>query len=152
MTAAEWADRAACRGVDPEIFFPCSGEVNDKAVAICGGCPVRVECAEFALADLDIVGIWGGLSHKERLRIRRGDRRAPKRRYVQVDGALIRRLRTEKGLTRAELARAVGCVDSTLSSAERGVHRVTTRLLDDIAAALDVSAYELIAEPEAVAS
>ena len=49
MTAS-WRQRAACRGVDPDIFYPVSDEAADEAKAICASCAVRQSCIEYALA------------------------------------------------------------------------------------------------------
>ena len=65
-----WRDRAACRGVDPELFFPGEGGAGAAAVrksaAICAGCEVRAECLQFALSSPEQHGTWGGLSERER--------------------------------------------------------------------------------------
>jgi len=67
-----WHNRAACRGMDPEIFFPARGEPQGKARAVCAVCPVREECGAFALANGEKYGIWGGMSERERRKLRRG--------------------------------------------------------------------------------
>jgi WhiB family redox-sensing transcriptional regulator len=66
-----WQKRANCIGVDPEIFFPEQGESVREARQVCLGCVVRAECLEFALANGEKFGIWGGMSERERRRIRR---------------------------------------------------------------------------------
>lgn len=66
-----WQQRAACRGSDPELFFPDRGEDADPAKKICADCPVRQECLEAALARGERFGIWGGMSERERRKIRR---------------------------------------------------------------------------------
>ncbi|MBI2051355.1 WhiB family transcriptional regulator [Candidatus Roizmanbacteria bacterium] len=60
-----------CVGVDPEIFFPNSGDEVSQAKAICAECYVKVECLEYALKNNEKFGIWGGLTERERRRIRR---------------------------------------------------------------------------------
>ena len=57
-----WQTRAACRGHDPAIFFPDRGETQAEAKRICMSCPVRVDCLEWALANHERFGIWGGES------------------------------------------------------------------------------------------
>jgi len=64
----------ACRGVDPDVFFPDRGESLEPAKAVCAQCAVRDECLEFALLAGERFGVWGGTSERERRRIRR-DRR-----------------------------------------------------------------------------
>lgn len=66
-----WGERAACRGLDPELFHPDRGEVVDPAKRICFGCPVRDECLTYALVHFEKHGIWGGLSERERRPLRR---------------------------------------------------------------------------------
>jgi WhiB family redox-sensing transcriptional regulator len=46
-----WRQSAACRGVDPEIFYPVSDEEAEAAKSVCGQCDVRETCLEFALAN-----------------------------------------------------------------------------------------------------
>lgn len=68
----DWSD-AACRGVDPGVFFVDEGWNGGaaRARAICAECPIRVECLEYALAVPERWGIWGGLSEPERREYRR---------------------------------------------------------------------------------
>lgn len=66
-----WMDQARCVGSDPQLFFPARGESHHEAVAICRQCDVRFECLEYALANGEKFGIWGGLSERERRRVRR---------------------------------------------------------------------------------
>lgn len=66
-----WQDYSNCRGADADLFFPERGASTRKAKAICGACEVRVECLEFAIVQSEKFGIWGGLSERERRRIRK---------------------------------------------------------------------------------
>ena len=66
-----WTARAACRGIDPGLFYPARGESTREAKDICAGCLVRVECLDYALTAGEKFGIWGGKSERERRRIRR---------------------------------------------------------------------------------
>ena len=65
-----WMERAACRGEDPLVFFPVRGGTSTKARAICSVCPTRQACLEYALADPEISGVWGGTSEGERRKLR----------------------------------------------------------------------------------
>jgi len=67
----DWQERALCAQTDPEAFFPEKGGSTREAKKICGGCEVRSECLEYALAHDERFGIWGGLSERERRRLRR---------------------------------------------------------------------------------
>ncbi len=66
-----WQMYANCLGVDPDLFFPERGASTKEAKAVCKGCVVREDCLEYALANGEKFGIWGGLSERERRRIRR---------------------------------------------------------------------------------
>lgn len=66
-----WQDNANCLGVDPDLFFPERGASTREAKEVCRACIVRVECLEYALANGEKFGIWGGMSERERRRIRR---------------------------------------------------------------------------------
>ncbi len=68
----QWQDRALCAQTDPEAFFPEKGGSTREAKKICLGCEVRSECLEYALAHDERFGIWGGLSERERRRLKRG--------------------------------------------------------------------------------
>jgi WhiB family redox-sensing transcriptional regulator len=67
----EWQERALCAQTDPEAFFPEKGGSTREAKRICLGCEVRAECLEYALANDERFGIWGGMSERERRRYRR---------------------------------------------------------------------------------
>lgn len=69
--AKGWQDFGNCLGVDPDLFFPERGASTREAKEVCKGCVVREDCLEYALAGGEKFGIWGGLSERERRRIRR---------------------------------------------------------------------------------
>ena len=71
-----WRQRAACRGVDPDSFYPASDEEAEAAKAICAVCPVREPCLEYALANRERDGVWGGATERERRRIIRQRRKS----------------------------------------------------------------------------
>jgi WhiB family transcriptional regulator, redox-sensing transcriptional regulator len=68
---ASWQERALCAQTDPEAFFPEKGGSTREAKRICTGCEVRGECLEYALEHDERFGIWGGLSERERRRLKR---------------------------------------------------------------------------------
>lgn len=76
----DWRDQAACRGHDPELWFPDPGETfkRREAIAICDTCPVLTPCAIEAHNKHIPHGIWGGQTAKQRSQIRgvRADRLA----------------------------------------------------------------------------
>lgn len=67
-----WHAEAACAGAELDVFFPPLGRSAREAKAVCSGCPVRVQCLDEALVDPDLDhGVRGGLSARERTRLRR---------------------------------------------------------------------------------
>src|ERR1700689_875474 len=73
----DWWRSAACQEADPELFFPvaalgpAAGEI-DRAKAVCGGCRVRHQCLQYALATHQVHGVWGGTTEDEgQLHLRR---------------------------------------------------------------------------------
>ena len=70
-----WRAQAACQLGDHELFFPPEEEQGEYfrlrvslAKRICAGCPVRRQCADYALAADERYGVWGGLTAEERAR------------------------------------------------------------------------------------
>ena len=64
---------AACKGADPDLFFGPHAEFvtarqerEEKAKAICAGCPVRDSCLAYALDTGQAFGVWGGANEDER--------------------------------------------------------------------------------------
>lgn len=69
--ALAWQADSLCAQTDPEAFFPEKGGSTREAKKICGQCEVSAECLEYALQNDERFGIWGGLSERERRRLRR---------------------------------------------------------------------------------
>ena len=69
--ALAWQTDALCAQTDPEAFFPEKGGSTRDAKRICASCEVRAQCLQYALANDERFGIWGGLSERERRRVRR---------------------------------------------------------------------------------
>ena len=70
-TALAWQSEALCAQTDPEAFFPEKGGSTRDAKRICTSCDVRGECLEYALNNDERFGIWGGLSERERRKLKR---------------------------------------------------------------------------------
>jgi WhiB family redox-sensing transcriptional regulator len=71
-----WRNQAICRDTDPDLFFPIgtTGQALvqiDRAKEVCGECPVKSDCLEYALETNQDSGIWGGLDEEQRRNIRR---------------------------------------------------------------------------------
>jgi WhiB family redox-sensing transcriptional regulator len=73
-----WRQQAACRGLDPAIFYPApeDEEIAEAAKDVCATCSVREACLEYALAVREKEGVWGGATERDRRRILRQRRRA----------------------------------------------------------------------------
>ena len=61
-----WMELAACAGMPIDTFFPVRGKTAAAARAICSTCKVQPECLDYARADSDTMGFWGGTSERER--------------------------------------------------------------------------------------
>lgn len=72
-----WMQHGACRGMNPELFFPGPGDSHTEALAVCNSCPVSEECLDYRIATTPGTGsylddgIWGGTNSRERVRLRR---------------------------------------------------------------------------------
>ncbi|WP_081998524.1 WhiB family transcriptional regulator [Sinomonas humi] len=66
-----WQADALCAQTDPEAFFPEKGGSTRDAKKVCSSCTVRAECLDYALSNDERFGIWGGLSERERRRLRK---------------------------------------------------------------------------------
>jgi WhiB family redox-sensing transcriptional regulator len=66
-----WQDRSLCAQTDPEEFFPEKGGTTRHAKAICAVCPVQAECLDYAIANDERFGIFGGLSERERREVKK---------------------------------------------------------------------------------
>ncbi|MER7792937.1 WhiB family transcriptional regulator [Streptomyces sp. NPDC097640] len=78
-----WRERAACRGADPDLFFPIGnsgptlGQI-DEAKGVCDQCPVVEQCLNWAIRMGWVEGIWGGTTEGERRAMRRCEARQSK--------------------------------------------------------------------------
>ena len=71
----QWRSKAACQGLDPEIFYPLDDDEAQEAKMVCSTCTVRESCLEHALGSREKEGVWGGATERERRRIIRQRRR-----------------------------------------------------------------------------
>lgn len=81
----DWRSRAACRTLDPNLFFAGDAFENKsekeareaEAKAVCAGCGVRQDCLDYSFAAGERYGIWGGMNASERRTLlRRRNRRS----------------------------------------------------------------------------
>lgn len=66
-----WQIDALCAQTDPEAFFPEKGGSTRDAKKVCGACSVKQECLDYALSNDERFGIWGGLSERERRKLKK---------------------------------------------------------------------------------
>lgn len=67
-----WMDEGVCAEVDPELFFADEGVgMTENARFLCSTCPVLDTCREYAIRQAGLMGVWGGLTHTERVALRR---------------------------------------------------------------------------------
>ncbi|MEV7968849.1 WhiB family transcriptional regulator [Sphaerisporangium sp. NPDC088356] len=83
----DWRHRAACRDVDPELFFPIGNTGPalmqiEEAKQVCRACPVSEPCLKWAIESGQDAGVWGGLSEDERRALKRRTARARARASV----------------------------------------------------------------------
>ncbi|MEU3369001.1 WhiB family transcriptional regulator [Streptomyces sp. NPDC006711] len=74
-TELAWQENALCAQAGPEFFFPAPGSSTREAKQLCGACEQRTACLEYALANDERFGVWGGLSERERLDLQRARQR-----------------------------------------------------------------------------
>ena len=75
----DWRRYARCLGADPALFYPATeddDEAAEPAKAICRVCPVREACLEYAITAREKLGVWGGLTERERRRLIRHRRKS----------------------------------------------------------------------------
>ena len=66
----DWSDKAMCKDLDTQVFFPKRGEATAPIKVICSVCPVVKPCLEYAMKSGEKFGVWGGTSERERRRMR----------------------------------------------------------------------------------
>jgi WhiB family redox-sensing transcriptional regulator len=90
LSLPKWMDEGVCAQSDPDAFYPERGHSATAAKELCLGCPVRVRCLEYALANQERFGVWGGLSERERRALAANEEPpAPAERdYTAVDALL----------------------------------------------------------------
>jgi WhiB family redox-sensing transcriptional regulator len=68
----QWMKDAGCKGNTKADFFPIHGQTEQSKLAysICSRCNVKTECLNYAVERPEIMGIWGGTSHRQRRKIR----------------------------------------------------------------------------------
>ena len=71
VSPASWQERALCAQTDPEAFFPEKGGSTREAKRVCLTCDVRSTCLDYALQHDERFGIWGGLSERERRKLKK---------------------------------------------------------------------------------
>ena len=88
-----WQEQAACASLDTSMFFHPQNERGSARIRrdrtaklVCASCPVRLECADYAIRAREPYGVWGGLSEDDREVI-----------FKRLDGATLARASNQKG-------------------------------------------------------
>jgi WhiB family redox-sensing transcriptional regulator len=68
--ALDWQNDGLCTQVGLDLFFPDAGESAAKAISICDRCAVELQCLQYALDHDERFGVWGGVSERDRRRMR----------------------------------------------------------------------------------
>ncbi|MCA9308743.1 WhiB family transcriptional regulator [Candidatus Saccharibacteria bacterium] len=87
-SSIDWRDKGLCSGSDQRMFFPERGESALPAKKVCYGCEFREPCAEVAIERGEKFGVWGGLSERERRRIRSQRARARRQDVTEIPVAI----------------------------------------------------------------
>lgn len=103
----DWSAQAACRTTDPDELF-VQGAAQNRAKAVCTGCPVRTECLADALDNRVEFGVWGGMTERERRALLR------RRPTVTSWRRLLETARSEYERSTGLLPAAVGLEDDEL--------------------------------------
>jgi len=100
-----WMNDALCAETDPEAFFPEKGGSTRDAKKICTACEVKEQCLDFALERDERFGIWGGLSVRERRKLRR-PRQSPAQKAAEAMAARLPKFQRlyDLGLMDTEIA------------------------------------------------
>ena len=90
-TVHDWTSAAACNSADPDELF-VTGAAQNRAKAVCMGCPVRAECLADALDNRVEFGVWGGMTERERRALlrRRPDVTSWKLLFAEARAGIVR--------------------------------------------------------------
>lgn len=119
---SNWQEQAVCASVDPDLFFPPKGLPSREAKSVCSGCPVRVECLEYALTIPLIFGVWGGTTEQERRKLKPASYTSRKVAMSDIEKRRneVRRLHAA-GLTDPEVASRMGMASDSIARIRRRI-------------------------------
>lgn len=63
-----WREEAACKGMDPNLWYPDRGEIPTEAFVTCGNCNVWLDCLAWAVRNREEDGVMGRMRASERVR------------------------------------------------------------------------------------
>lgn len=110
---SRWQDNAACRGMNPDLFYPALGNGGHEAKQVCARCPVARQCDDAGAHEE--FGVWGGRSAMER---HTGNPRATT--YVRLETVLVT-LREHRWLKPSQIADRLGM---SREAAARALYRL----------------------------
>lgn len=133
LTPPEWMDDALCAQTDPEVLFPeKGGQGANTAKRICALCPAKAACLDYALAEPSLLGVWGGTSERQRIKMRAAARKGitepapkpkPKPTKSQVSPELRARVEApldEGDRSYRQIGRALGVSHTTVVRVAKG--------------------------------
>lgn len=140
-----WYHRAACKGMDTEIFYPVSikREHAQEALEICATCPVRAECLADAVESADAWAVLGGTTATERGARRRSTATPEVERRRLLDNIAYH---LDRGRTDDEIARRLRCPLREVAMARRRRDRAVRKRDILSAAARGLSLRQIEAE------
>lgn len=76
--SSDWRNRALCKGEDVNLFLSSSKEKQAQAIQVCDRCHVKEDCLATAIQEIDVAGIYGGVTEQNRTRAYRLTKRPQK--------------------------------------------------------------------------
>lgn len=115
-TDIDFMARGLCAQTDPEAFYPEKGQPAMPAKKVCRNCTVRAECLEYALANDERFGVWGGMTERERAALRKRQHLPTRTQRNRSNKADTARHMYAQGRPKADIASALRLSGSTLNA------------------------------------
>jgi WhiB family transcriptional regulator, redox-sensing transcriptional regulator len=135
-----WMQYGRCRETDPDLFFPegRGGAVTNalkQAKKVCGTCPVRALCLDWAVTTGQTAGVWGGLDEDERLPLRREHVEQRATGYARcIDAQDLIERRVAEGKSHRQIGDELGVCHSAVGRAWRFFQTERTAVTEEVAA------------------
>jgi len=139
-----WMEDGLCRQFDADLFFPDGRGAaitvqTEEAKTVCGWCPVKQTCLDWAVATGQSSGVWGGLSEDERIPLRRAHTEQRESSYERcIDAQALIERRVAEGRSHRQIGEELGVCHSAVGRAWR--YFESERKAQDTAAVEEVAA------------